>query len=155
MKRFVEGTDRSQSVLFPEHLDDYVAEDNIGRIVEAFIEALDLRTLGFAGADPARTGRPSYHPAVLLGIYIYGCPNRIQSRRLEREAQRNVELMWLTGRLSPDFKTIADFRKITAPPSAKCAANSCRYVAGSMFSRTAAWQSMAASSKPGWVLHIF
>jgi transposase len=92
MKRFVEGADRSQSVLFPEHLDDYVAEDNIVRIVEAFIEALDLKRLGFAGAEPARTGRPSY-PAVLLGIYTYGYLNRIQSsRRLEREAQRNVEL---------------------------------------------------------------
>jgi transposase len=120
MKRFVEGTDRSQSVLFPEHLDDYVAEDNIVRIVEAFIEALDLKALGFAGAEPARTGRPSYHPAVLLGIYIYGYLNRIQSsRRLEREAQRNVELMWLTGRLSPDFKTIADFRKDNGPAICK------------------------------------
>ena len=119
MKRFVEGADRSQSVLFPEHLDDYVAEDNIVRIVEAFIEALDLKGLGFAGAEPARTGRPSY-PAVLLGIYTYGYLNRIQSsRRLEREAQRNVELMWLTGRLSPDFKTIADFRKDNGPAICK------------------------------------
>jgi transposase len=112
MKRFVEGTDRSQSILFPEQLDDYVAEDNIVRVVDAFIEALDLHALGFAGAEPSRTGRPAYHPAVLLGIYIYGYLNRIQSsRRREREAQRNVELMWLTGRLAPDFKTIADFRK--------------------------------------------
>lgn len=112
MKRFVEGADRSQSILFPEQLDDYVAEDNIVRVVDAFIEALDLHALGFTGAEPSRTGRPSYHPAVLLGIYIYGYLNRIQSsRRLEREAQRNVELMWLTGRLTPDFKTIADFRR--------------------------------------------
>jgi len=112
MKRFVEGTDRSQSILFPVHLDDYVAEDNIVRVVDAFIEALDLHALGFTGAQPSRTGRPAYHPAVLLGIYIYGYLNRIQSsRRLEREAQRNIELMWLTGSLTPDFKTIADFRK--------------------------------------------
>lgn len=112
MKRFVEGTDRSQSILFPEQLDDYVTEDNVVRVIDAFIEALDLGKLGFAGAEPSRTGRPSYHPAVLLGIYIYGYLNQIQSsRRLEREAQRNVELMWLTGRLAPDFKTIADFRK--------------------------------------------
>ena len=112
MKRYVEGTDRSQGILFPEQLDDYVGEDNIVRVVDAFLEALDLYALGFAGAEPSRTGRPAYHPAVLLGIYIYGYLNRIQSsRRLEREAQRNVELMWLTGRLAPDFKTIADFRK--------------------------------------------
>jgi len=112
MKRYVEGADRSQCILFPEQLDDYVGEDNIVRVVDAFIEALDLNALGFAGAEPARTGRPAYHPAVLLGIYIYGYLNRIQSsRRLEREALRNVELMWLTGRLTPDFKTIADFRK--------------------------------------------
>src|SRR5476651_136038 len=112
MKRFVEGTDRSQSTLFPVHLDDYVAEDNIVRVVDAFIEALDLHALGFTGAQPSRTGRPAYHPAVLLGIYIYGYLNRIQSsRRLETEAQRNVELMWLTWRLTPDFKTIANFRK--------------------------------------------
>ncbi len=112
MKRFVEGSDRGQAILFPSQLDDYVSDDNIVRVVDAFIEALDLRALGFSGADPSHTGRPSYHPAVLLGIYIYGYLNRIQSsRRLEREAQRNVELMWLTGKLAPDFKTIADFRK--------------------------------------------
>lgn len=112
MKRFVEGTDRSQSILFPEQLDDYVTEDNAVRVIDAFVEALDLGKLGFAGTEPSHTGRPSYHPAVLLGIYIYGYLNRIQSsRRLEREAQRNVELMWLTGRLAPDFKTIADFRR--------------------------------------------
>jgi transposase len=111
MKRFIEGEDRSQITLFPECLDDYIAEDNPVRVIDAFVEELDLRDLGFEGAEPAVTGRPSYHPAVLLKIYIYGYLNRIQSsRRLEREAQRNVELMWLTGRLAPDFKTIADFR---------------------------------------------
>jgi transposase len=112
MKRYVEGENRSQATLLPEYLEDYIAEDNPVRAVDAFVEELDLKALGFEGADPAVTGRPSYHPAVLLKIYIYGYLNRIaSSRRLEREAQRNVELMWLTGRLAPDFKTIADFRR--------------------------------------------
>ena len=112
MKRYVEGQDRSQATLLPEYLDDYIGEDNPVRAVDAFVEELDLKALGFEGAEPAVTGRPSYHPGVLLKIYIYGYLNRISSsRRLEREAQRNVELMWLTGRLAPDFKTIADFRK--------------------------------------------
>jgi transposase len=112
MKRFIEGADRTQTVLFPAALDDYVVEDNAVRVVDAFVETLNLGKLGFDGALPADTGRPSYHPSILLKIYIYGYLNRIQSsRRLEREAQRNVELMWLTGRLAPDFKTIADFRK--------------------------------------------
>ncbi|MDQ0086598.1 transposase [Variovorax boronicumulans] len=111
MKRFIEGEDRQQVALLPECLDDYIGEDNPVRVVDVFVEELDLQALGFKGADPAATGRPAYHPAVLLKLYIYGYLNRIQSsRRLEREAQRNVELMWLTGRLSPDFKTIADFR---------------------------------------------
>jgi transposase len=112
MKRFIEGEDRGQATLLPECLDDYIAENNPVRAVDAFVDELDLKALGFEGADPAVTGRPSYHPAVLLKIYIYGYLNRIpSSRRLEREAQRNVELMWLTGRLAPDFKTIADFRR--------------------------------------------
>src|SRR4029450_9444149 len=112
MKRFIEGADRSQVTLLPECLDDYIADDNPVRVVDAYVEELDLQELGFEGAEPALTGRPAYHPAVLLKIYIYGYLNRIQSsRRLEREAQRNVELMWLTGRLRPDFKTIANFRK--------------------------------------------
>jgi len=111
MKRFIEGQDRSQVTLLPECLDDYIGEDNPVRVVDAFIDELDLEALGFEGATAAATGRPSYHPGVLLKIYVYGYLNRIQSsRRLEREAQRNVELMWLTGRLAPDFKTIADFR---------------------------------------------
>ncbi len=112
MKRFIEGEDRTQVALLPECLDDYVGQDNPVRVVEAFVEQLDLRQMGFDGVAPAATGRPAYHPAVLLKLYIYGYLNRIQSsRRLEREAQRNVELMWLTGRLMPDFKTIANFRK--------------------------------------------
>ena len=112
MKRFIEGEDRSQATLLPACLDDYIAEDNPVRAVDAFVEELDLQALGFAGAEPAETGRPAYHPAVLLKLYVYGYLNRIaSSRRLEREAQRNVELMWLTGRLAPDFKTIADFRR--------------------------------------------
>src|SRR6266540_2027200 len=112
MKRFIQGEDRTQGILLPELLEDYVADTNPVRVVDVFVDELDLGKLGFAGVEPLATGRPSYHPAVLLKIYIYGYLNRIQSsRRLEREAQRNVELMWLSGRLMPDFKTIANFRK--------------------------------------------
>jgi len=112
MSRYIAGDDRTQSVLFPERLDDWVEEDNAVRVVDVFVDALDLSQLGFERAQPAETGRPAYHPATLLKIYVYGYLNRIQSsRRLEREAQRNVELIWLTGRLMPDFKTIADFRR--------------------------------------------
>ena len=112
MKRFVEGEDRNQSTLFPEQLDEYVAEDNPVRVIDAFVDELNLAGLGFERVQPQVTGRPGYHPASLLKIYVYGYLNRIQSsRRLERETQRNVEMMWLTGRLMPDFKTIADFRK--------------------------------------------
>src|SRR5499426_4729954 len=117
MKRFVEAEDRRQGALLPHCLDDYVTENNPVRVIEAFIDELDLATLGFDGAQPAATGRPSYHPAVLLKIYLYGYLNQVQSsRRLERDAQRNIELMWLTGRLAPDFKTIADFRKDNGAP---------------------------------------
>ena len=112
MKRYIQGEERSQVTLLAECLDDYVAEDNTVRVVDVFVDELNLADLGFDGIAPAITGRPSYHPSVLLKLYIYGYVNRIQSsRRLERECQRNVELMWLTGRLAPDFKTIADFRK--------------------------------------------
>ena len=112
MGRFVVGADRSQMTFLPECLDDWVGEDNPVHVIEAFVEALDLPALGFEGAIAKATGRPSYHPAVLLRLYIYGYLNRVQSsRRLEREAGRNVELMWLLGRLVPDHKTIADFRK--------------------------------------------
>ena len=112
MKRFIQGEHRGQSTLLPESLDDYVSDTNPVRVVDVFVDELDLVSLGFESATPADTGRPAYHPAILLKIYIYGYLNRIQSsRRLERETQRNVELMWLTGRLMPDFKTIANFRK--------------------------------------------
>ena len=112
MARFVVGDDRSQSTLFPERLDDYLGMDNPVRAIDVFVDELDLAKLGFGGVEPEATGRPAYHPATLLKIYVYGYLNRVQSsRRLERECQRNIELVWLTGRLMPDFKTIADFRK--------------------------------------------
>ena len=112
MSGFVEGIDRSQSSLFPAHLEDYVAEDNPVRAVDAFVEGLDLAKLGFGRVEPLEKGRPCYHPATLLKIYVFGYLNRVpSSRRLERECQRNIELIWLTGQLAPDFKTIADFRK--------------------------------------------
>jgi len=112
MKRFVEGEDRTQSTLFPECLEDYIAEDNPVRVIDVFVDELDLSQLGFGRVDPKITGRPAYHPSTLLKLYIYAYLNRVQSsRRIEREAQRNVELMWLTGRLMPDHKTISDFRK--------------------------------------------
>ena len=116
MPRFIEGQDRHQVTLLPESLDEFIAADNAVRVVDAFVDELDLPALGFEGTAPAATGRPSYHPAVLLKIYIYGYLNRVQSsRRLERECQRNVEVMWLTKRLAPDFKTIADFRRDNGP----------------------------------------
>jgi transposase len=112
MKRFVQGTDRGQSTLFPECLEDWIGEENPVRVIDVFVDELDLAELGFSAVRPEVTGRPSYHPSVLLKLYIYGYLNRVQSsRRLERETGRNVEVMWLTGRLTPDHKTIADFRK--------------------------------------------
>jgi transposase len=112
MRRFVEGVDRGQRTLLPECLDDWIDENNPVRVIDAFVDALNLAELGFEGVEPEATGRPSYHPAVLLKLYIYGYLNRVQSsRRLEREAGRNLEVMWLLGRLVPDHKTIADFRK--------------------------------------------
>ena len=112
MKRFIEGVDRGQSTLFPDRLDDWVGEDNPVRVIDVFVDELDLSQLGFGRVEPQATGRPAYHPSVLLKLYIYGYLNRVQSsRRLERETGRNVEVMWLTGRLVPDHKTIADFRK--------------------------------------------
>ena len=112
MKRFIQGESRTQSTLLPAVLDDYIADTNPVRVVDVFVDELSLGILGFSGVDPAATGRPAYHPAVLLKLYIYGYLNRIpSSRRLEREGARDVELMWLTGRLMPDHKTIANFRK--------------------------------------------
>src|ERR1700726_1631803 len=116
MKGFVQGADRQQTTLLPECLDDWVGESNPVRAVDVFVDALELRDLGFDGVDPAATGRPGYHPSPMLKLYIYGYLNRVQSsRRLEREAGRNLEVMWLTGRLVPDHKTIADFRKDNGP----------------------------------------
>src|SRR5450755_2340107 len=116
MKRFIEGADRTQVSFLPDCLDDYVGADNPVRVIEAFVDQLDLREMGFESVDPEMTRRPAYHPSVMLKIYIYGYLNRVQSsRRLEHESQRNLELMWLTGRLMPDFKTIANFRKDNGP----------------------------------------
>jgi len=127
MKRFIEGVDRGQSTLFPECLEDWVGEDNPVRVIDVFVDELDLGGLGFDRAEPEATGRPGYHPAMLLKLYIYGYLNRVQSsRRLEREAGRNVEVMWLTNRLAPDHKTIADFRKDNGPAIRKVCA---RFVA--------------------------
>jgi transposase len=112
MKRFIAGADRGQATLIPECLDDFIAGSNPVRAIDAFVEALDLSGLGFDGVTPAGTGRPAYQPAVLLKLYIYGYLNQVHSsRRLEREAGRNLEVMWLLGRLVPDDKVIADFRK--------------------------------------------
>ena len=123
MRRFVEGLDRGQSTLFPECLEDWIGEDNPVRVIDVFVDELDLAELGFSGVDPEMTGRPSYHPSALLKLYIYGYLNRVQSsRRLERDAGRNVEVMWLTGRLVPDHKTIADFRKDNGPAIRKVCA---------------------------------
>jgi len=127
MKRFIEGVDRGQSTLFPECLEDWIGEDNPVRVIDVFVDELDLVGLGFGRAEPEATGRPGYHPAMLLKLYIYGYLNRVQSsRRLEREAGRNVEVMWLTTRLAPDHKTIADFRKDNGPAIRKVCA---RFVA--------------------------
>src|ERR1700730_3048436 len=112
MRRFVEEADRGQWTLLPECLDDFIDESNPVRVIAVFVDALDLAEMSFEGVAPAATGRPSYHPSVLLKLYIYGYLNRVESSRgLEREAWRNVEVMWLLGRLAPDHKTIADFRK--------------------------------------------
>src|SRR2546430_17162358 len=120
MHRFIDGEDRMQRALLPHSLEDYVGEENPVRVIEIFIDELDLAALGFSGMTPAATGRPAYHPSTLLKIYLYGYLNRIQSiRRLEPEAQRNIGLMWLVGRLAPDFKTIADLRGIMAGRSGR------------------------------------
>lgn len=106
------GTNREEVLLFPEAIDDYITAENPVRFIDAFVSSLDLADLGFTRAQPAATGRPAYDPADLLKLYVYGYLNRVRSSRLlERESQRNVEVMWLTGKLTPDFKTIADFRK--------------------------------------------
>jgi len=115
MTRFIEGRDRGQATLFPERIDEVIEAANPVRVVDAYVDALDLAALGF-DVEPEATGRPGYHPATMLKIYLYGYINQIQSsRRLERECERNIELMWLTGQLTPDFKTIADFRRDNGP----------------------------------------
>lgn len=123
MAGFIEGVDRGQSTLFPERLEDWVGEDHLVRVVDLFVDELGLCELGFGRTSAARTGRPGYHPAVLLKLFIHGYLNHVSSsRRLEREARRNVELMWLTGRLAPDHKTIADFRRDNGPAIRKTCA---------------------------------
>jgi transposase len=123
MKRFVAGAARGQSTLLPECLDDWIDESNCVRVIDAFVDLLDLAEPSFEGVEPAATGRPAYHPSVLLKLYIYGYLNRVQSsRRLERDAGRNLEIMWLLGRLVPDHKTIADFRKDNGPAIGKVCA---------------------------------
>ena len=148
MTRYVEGEDRSQATLFPETLDEYIAADNPVRVVDVFVDELDLRKLGFDGMQPEVTGRPAYHPGTLLKIYIYGYLNRIQSsRRLERETQRNVELIWLTGRLMPDFKTIADFRKDNGKAIRQVCKEFVVLCRSLNLFPTPSWRSMAASSR--------
>src|SRR5215831_16796732 len=148
MKRFIEGMDRGQSTLFPECLEDWIDENNPVQVIDVFVDELDLAELGFDGITPEAPGRPSYHPSVLLKLYIYGYLNRVQSsRRLEREAGRNVEVMWLTGRLVPDHKTIADFRKAMAKPFVRCAPGSSCFAGLWNCLRKSASRLMAASSR--------
>jgi len=136
MGRFIKGCDRREQLLLPPCVDDDAAEDSTVRIVDVFVDELALTPLGFA--DAAATGRPGYRPATLLKLYVYGYLNQVQSsRRLEREAGRNVELMWLTGKLAPDIKTIADFRREHGPRSRLPVAGSCCCVGSSASSRAA------------------
>jgi hypothetical protein len=149
MKRFIEGEYRGQATLMPECLDDYVTDTNPVRVVDVFVDGLELFKLGFVRVEPAVTGRPSYHPPVLLKLYIYGYLNRLQSsRRLEKEAQRNVELMWLTGRLTPDFKAIATTAKTMVKPCAVPADNLSCFASNWACLQRLWWLLMAASSRP-------
>ena len=147
MNRFVQCEERTQETFLPSRLEDYVTDDNPVRVIDVFVGELDLTKLGFAGMTPQATGRPGYHPSTLLKIYLYGYLNRIQSsRRLERETQRNVELMWLTGRLMPDFKTIANFRKDNGPAIRGVCSSSCSAVSSTCSRRRwSRW--MAAGSR--------
>jgi transposase len=139
MKRFVEGTDRAQSTLFPECLEDWVDENNPVRVIDLFVDELDLGELGFEGIAPEATGRPSYHPSVLLKLYIYGYLNWVQSsRRLEREAGRNIEVMWLTGRLSPITRQLPTSGKTMVEQYARFALSSSCFVDGWTCSQTRA-----------------
>ena len=149
MAGFVEGLDRGQSAMFPAQLDDYVGEDNPVRAVDAFVDGLDLGKLGFTNVQPLDKGRPGYFAGTMLKIYIYGYLNRVpSSRRLERECQRNIELIWLTGKLAPDHGTIAISAKTTARPSARCAARSSFCAGSSVCSARPASRSTGRSSKP-------
>ncbi len=123
MSGYIEGTDRGQSTLFPDRLEDWIGEDNPVRVIDLFVDEIDLAELSFGRTSPAPTGRPGYHPSVLLKLFIYGYLNRVpSSRALEREAGRNVEVMWLTGALAPDHKTMADFRRDNGPAIRKTCA---------------------------------
>ena len=149
MKRFIKGADRGQSTLFPECVEDWIGKNNPVRVIDALVDDLDLAELGFGGVDPEATGRPSYHPSVLLKLYIYGYLNQVQSsRRLERETRRNVEVMWLLGRLAPDHKTIADFRKDNGLALRKVCARFVELCREMGLLRRRASPSMAASSRP-------
>ena len=146
MKRFIEGLDRSQTTLLPDCIDDYVDKDNPVRGVDAFVDMLDLAALGF-DIEPEATGRPGYHPATLLKLYVYGYLNQVQSsRKLERECGRNLELIWLLGRLKPDFKTIAG--ATMAPRSARSAGSSLRFAVTLIFWTPVSLPSTAASLRP-------
>ena len=151
MTGFVEGVDRGQITLFPARLDDDVSDDNPVRAFDVFVDGLDLDKLGFFGVQPLDRGRPNYHPRMLLKLYIYGYLNRVpSSRRLERECQRNIEMIWLTGQLAPDFKTIADFRidngKTMARPFVRSAASLSRCAGSLICSVQRASPSMDRSS---------
>src|SRR5256886_9931813 len=149
MRRFVEGVDRGQRTLFPECLEDWIDEGNPVRAIDAFVEKLDLLGLGFDGVAPEATGRPSYHPSGLLKLYIYGYLNRVQSsRRLEREAGRNVEVMWLTCRLIPDHRRLPTSARIVGRRSSRSACNLSNCAARWACSRQRALRSMGVSSKP-------
>src|SRR5450432_312539 len=153
--RFVAGQDRNQSTLFPELLDDYIGDDNPVRAIDVFVDELRLGDLGFDGVQPQATGRPAYHPATLLKLYVYGYLNRVQSsRRLERECQRNIELIWLTGRLAPDFKTIADFRKDNSEAICKVCREFvalCRRI--DLLGEASRWQQVQGGQCPGSEFH--
>src|SRR3954451_10253972 len=129
---YILGHDRSQLLLLPEAIDDYVGADNPVRFIEAFVDGLDLAGLGFVGTVPKATGRPGYAPADLLKLYIYGYLNRVRSsRRLEAETHRNIEVIWLPRHLKPDFKTIADFRRDNRAALSRSSASSCCCAGGS------------------------
>jgi transposase len=147
VSRFIDEADRSQGILLPETIDEYVSEENPVRVIEAFVGALDLAFLGFHGVQAEVTGRPGYHPGTMPKIYLYGYLNRIQSsRRLEQEARRNLELMWLAGRLAPDFKSPTSDLRIQPPSRMSAASSSCFAAAGTSLPKQR-WLSMAASSK--------